>query len=213
MKVFVAGATGRVGQEVVKLLLQANHQVVAGARHVDRLDDATNLQKVTLNLHDSVADLTKLLLGCDAVIFTGGSRGKDLLQTDLNGAVKLMMAAEQAGSQRFVHLSSAFALDQEKWATIPSLASLTDYNIAKFFSDKWLMDETHLDYTIVQPGSLTEEPATGKIALNVKDGGTNPIPDVAHVLVACLDHPNTIGQVLIMHSGDTGIDTALNKVK
>ncbi|CCI86487.1 SDR family oxidoreductase [Lactobacillus gigeriorum] len=213
MKVFVAGATGRVGQEVVKLLLQANHQVVAGARHVDRLDDATNLQKVTLDLHDSVADLTKLLLGCDAVIFTGGSRGKDLLQTDLNGAVKLMMAAEQVGSKRFVHLSSAFALDQEKWATIPSLASLTDYNIAKFFSDKWLMDETHLDYTIVQPGSLTEEPATGKIALNVKDGGTNPIPDVAHILVACLDHPNTIGQVLIMHSGDTEIDAALNKVK
>lgn len=213
MKVFVAGATGHVGQEVVKLLLQANHQVVAGARHVDRLDDATNLQKVTLDLHDSVSNLTKLLVGCEAVIFTGGSRGKDLLQTDLNGAVKLMMAAEQAGSKRFVHLSSAFALDQEKWATIPSLASLTDYNIAKFFSDKWLMDETHLDYTIVQPGSLTEEPATGKIALNVKDGGTNPIPDVAHILVACLDHPNTIGQVLIMHSGDTEIDAALNKVK
>lgn len=79
MKVFVAGATGRVGQEVVKLPLQANHQVVAGARHVDRLDDAANLQKVTLNLHDSVANLTKLLLGCEAVIFTGGSRGKDLL--------------------------------------------------------------------------------------------------------------------------------------
>lgn len=124
-----------------------------------------------------------------------------------------MMSAEQAGSKRFVHLSSAFALDQEKWATIPSLASLTDYNIAKLFSDKWLMDETHLDYTIVQPGSLTKEPATGKIALNVKDGGSNPIPDVAHVLVACLDHPNTIGQVLIMHSGDTEINAALNKVK
>lgn len=60
MKVFVAGATGRVGQEVVKLLLQANHQVVAGARHVDCLDDATNLQKVTLDLHDSVTKFNQI---------------------------------------------------------------------------------------------------------------------------------------------------------
>lgn len=43
------------------------------------------------------------------MIFTGGFRGKDLLQTDLNGAVKLMIATEQASSKRFVHLSSAFA--------------------------------------------------------------------------------------------------------
>lgn len=213
MKVFVAGATGRVGQDVVKLLLKNGHQVVAGSRHIDHLADEVNLEKVTLDLHASVEELSKLLTGCDAVIFTGGSRGKDLLQTDLNGAVKLMMASEKVGIKRFIHLSSAFALEQEKWAEVPSLAAITDYNIAKFFSDKWLMDETKLDYTIVQPGSLTEEASTGKVAIGVVDGGNNPIPDVADVLVSCLDHPNTTGKVLIMHSGDTPIDAALAKVK
>ncbi len=60
-----------------------------------------------------MADIIK---GSDAVYFTAGSRGKDLLQTDAFGAVKLMQATELAGIHRFVLLSSVFANRPEKWS-------------------------------------------------------------------------------------------------
>lgn len=207
MKVFVAGATGRVGQAVVKLLLAQGDQVLAGGRNLAKLP--AKVTPVALDLHASVAELQAKLADSQAVIFTGGSRGRDLLQTDLNGAVKLMMAAQAAGIKRFIHLSSAYALDQTMWAKVPALAQLTDYNIAKFFSDRWLMDETTLAYTIIQAGILTPTPATGKVSLNPAISGENSIEDVAAVLVASLAEPKTIRQVIMMKAGTTPIAEAL----
>lgn len=207
MKVFVAGATGRVGQAVVKLLLAQGDQVLAGGRNLAQLP--AEVTPVALDLHASVAELQAKLADSQAVIFTGGSRGRDLLQTDLNGAVKLMMAAQAAGIKRFIHLSSAYALDQTMWAKVPALAQLTDYNIAKFFSDRWLMDETTLAYTIIQAGILTPMPATGKVSLNPATSGENSIEDVAAVLVASLAESKTIRQVIMMKAGTTPIAEAL----
>lgn len=145
-------------------------------------------------------------------VFVAGSRGKDLLQTDLNGAVKLMKATEKNGVKRYIQLSSAFALDQDKWIEIPSWAGIIDYDIAKYFADEWLIHNTNLDYTIIQPGNLIEKPATGTTSFTPA-GGENSIADVAHVLVDSLKYDNTIHQVIIMHDGDTPIDGALSKVK
>lgn len=145
-------------------------------------------------------------------VFVAGSRGKDLLQTDLNGAVKLMKATEKNGVKRYIQLSSAFALDQDKWIEIPSWAGIIDYDIAKYFADEWLIHNTNLDYTVIQPGNLIEKLATGTTSFTPA-GGENSIADVVDVLVDSLKYDNTIHQVIIMHDGDTPIDEALSKVK
>src|SRR5699024_451693 len=90
-----------------------------------------------LDFHDSLAKIEVDIGHPDAVIFVAGSRGKDLLQTDLNGAVKLMKAAEANGVKRYVQLSSALALYQVNRADITVRASNSDYDFSKYYHDEW----------------------------------------------------------------------------
>lgn len=211
-KVFVAGGSGRVATDLIKDLVADGHQVIAGARHPEKIVQLAGVTPVTLDLHGDVAKIASLMASADAVYFVAGSRGKDLLQTDAMGAVKTMQAAERAGIKRYIMLSSMYALQPEKWADYPALAAITDYNIAKFFADNYLIHNTDLDYTIVQPATLTEEAATGKVTFGEGDDTTNPIPDVAQVLATVLANDNTIGKVILMQTGDTPIDTAVKEV-
>lgn len=211
-KVFVAGGSGRVATELIKDLVADGHQVIAGARHPEKIVEMDGVTPVTLDLRGDVAKIASLMAGADAVYFVAGSRGKDLLQTDAMGAVKTMQAAERAGIKRYIMLSSMYVLQPEKWADYPALAAITDYNIAKFFADNYLIHNTDLDYTIVQPATLTEEAATDKVTFSEGDDTTNPIPDVAQVLATVLANGNTIGKVILMRTGDTPIDTAVKEV-
>ena len=211
-KVFVAGGSGRVATELIKNLVNDGNEVVAGARHPENVIKLDNVTPVELDLHAPVTEIAKLMNGSDAVYFVAGSRGKDLLQTDAMGAVKTMQAAEQDGIKRYIMLSSMYALHPEMWAKYEALAAITDYNIAKFFADNYLIHNTNLDYTIVQPATLTEKPATNKVTLGEGDDTTNTIPDVAKVLADTLKYDNTIGHVIMMRNGDTPIDDALQSI-
>ena len=211
-KVFVAGGSGRVATELIKNLVNDGNEVVAGARHPENVIKLDNVTPVELDLHAPVTEIAKLMNGSDAVYFVAGSRGKDLLQTDAMGAVKTMQAAEQDGIKRYIMLSSMYALQPEMWAKYEALAAITDYNIAKFFADNYLIHNTNLDYTIVQPATLTEKPATNKVTLGEGDDTTNTIPDVAKVLADTLKYDNTIGHVIMMRNGDTPIDDALKEI-
>lgn len=212
MNVFIAGGTGRVASEVIKELRKQGHQVYAGSRHPEKIEKKEGVNPVYFDLHEGTDEMVMQLSGMDAVYFLAGSRGKDLLQTDAFGAVKLMKACEKAGIHRYIQLSSIFALKPEKWKEEPSLASITDYNIAKFFADEWLIHNTSLDYTIIAPAVLEEKEGTGKIEINPEHSGTNPIPDVASVLVNVLEMKNTFGKVIELHGGETPITDALHSI-
>ncbi|MBF0805871.1 MULTISPECIES: NAD(P)H-binding protein [unclassified Streptococcus] len=212
MNIFIAGATGRVAQFLIEELVDKGHQVTAGARNPERIDVKEGVRPLPLDLHAGVEDLSQLLQGQEAVYFVAGSRGKDLLQTDAFGAVKMMQAAELVGIKRFVLLSSIFATEPERWSD-PNLVSIMDYNIAKFFADNWLIHNTKLDYTILQPGNLVEaETASGKIAIHVKQSQPNSIPNVAATLAAILESSNTYQKIIQMSDGDVPIELAIQNV-
>lgn len=187
----------RVATELIKDLVANGHTVVAGARHEDHIVKMDNVKPVHMDLHASSDELAKLMEGSDAVYFTAGSRGKDLLQTDAFGAVKTMQAAKKLGIKRYIMLSSIFALQPEKW-NIDGLNQIMDYNVAKFFADNYLVKQSGLEYTILQPTNLTEEEGIGKISLDVTKVTSNPIPDVAETLAQILEHDNTIGKVIMI---------------
>lgn len=208
-KIFIFGGSGRVATDLIKNLVADGNTITAAARHSENIIKLDGVTAEKLDLHADVDDIAKQVKGFDAIYFTAGSRGKDLIQTDAMGAIKTMMAAEKAGVKRYIMLSSMLSLDINSWKKIPSLE---DYLAAKFFADTYLMDSTNLEYTILQPGSLIEEAGTGKIQLNVEATDSNPIPDVAKTLAAILKYPNTIGKVIPMSSGKTPIDDALKEI-
>ena len=212
MKIFIAGATGRVGTLLTRDLLQDGHEIIAGARHPERVENNDRITPVKCDLHESVVEMTKAIKGADVIYFTAGSGAKDLLQVYAFGAVKLMQAATKAGIKRFVMLSALFSLEPTKWGTVKGLDGLTDYNIAKFFADNYLIHDTDLDYTILQPTVMTDKPGTGKITVDEGKFGYNPAEDVARTLADILKYKNTNRKIIKMREGDTPIDDALSLV-
>ena len=207
MKVLVIGASGRVGQKLTSKLLEADHQVVGTTRKDEKLFEANNYSQIALDLEKSAKDLSsEIPSDVEAVYFVSGSRGKDLLNVDLHGAIKSMQAAEMAGIKRYVMLSTIYSLQPTAWDTS---ADLYDYMIAKHYADQWLIKNTDLDYTILQPGSLTENAGTGEVELKVQEQGENPIEDVAEVLFGLLDLKSSFKEIISMRSGDTPIKNAL----
>ena len=84
------------------------------------------------------------------------------------------------------------------------------YYEAKLEADQALA-ASGLDYTIVRPGRLTDDPGTGLIeaAEQLERIGGIPRDDVAATLAACLDADSTIGKSFDLLGGKRPIAEAL----
>jgi uncharacterized protein YbjT (DUF2867 family) len=71
-----------------------------------------------------------------------------------------------------------------------------------------------LDWVILRPGGLTDDPATGRIRLAPPPLPTGRVPraDVAAVIVALLDHPGTRHRTLELTGGPTPLDEAVHGI-
>ena len=148
----------------------------------------------------------------DAIVFSAGAGGKGLEKTiavDLDGAVKAMEAAKKAGVKRFVMVST-FRNDREE---LLKQNSLQPYTIAKYYADEWLRSRTDLDWTIVHPGGLTDDPGTGNVKAGKRNEfGSIPRADVAATLIAVLENENSIGKEFEVISGETPIAEAIHEL-
>jgi len=209
MKILVIGASGRVGTDLVKQLLADNHQVIGTTRQEEKLFSDDNYSQLDLDITaEKDAIQSQIDKDIEAVYFVAGSGGKDVLEVDLHGAVKTMQATEDKGIKRYIMLSTVFSLDTSKWNQ-PGIADLKEYYICKHYADQWLVNDSTLDYTIVQAGALKERAGTGKITINDDNAGENAIADVAATLTAVLGANNTIKKVFSLHNGETAINEAI----
>jgi uncharacterized protein YbjT (DUF2867 family) len=208
MKVLVAGANGQIGQYLVRMLAEEGHEVRAMIRDEDQAQGLRELggEPVVADLEGEVAHTVE---GCDAVIFSAGGgpgSGAEKKETiDRGGAVKLVNAAREHGARRYVMVSAIGAADPEAGSE-----AMQPYLFAKAKADQALQ-ESGLDYTIVRPGSLTDEAGTGTVeaAPSLSRRGQIPREDVARTLVVTLEKESTFGKTFEVLSGDTPIEEAL----
>ncbi|APR06817.1 putative sugar epimerase YhfK [Lentilactobacillus parabuchneri] len=209
MKIIVIGATGRVGSNIVaKLAKHPEDEVYAGARQPEKIPANDHVTPFALDLSDKMDDIKEALPEADAIIFAAGSGGRDLLKIDLHGAVKVMQAAEEKEINRFVMLSSKGSLSPDEFADSP----LENYLIAKYYADEWLIHNTHLDYTILQPTTLVEKTGSGKVTLGAYSTNENSIDNVADVLIGLVENHAGIKEVIEMSTGNEPIPEAINEL-
>ncbi|WP_339311341.1 SDR family oxidoreductase [Paenibacillus sp. FSL k6-2145] len=214
MNVLVIGANGQIGKLVVEQLVQeGKHKVTAMIRKPEQAGTLKELgaDVVIGDLEGSVEDLAEAMKDHNAIVFTagsGGSTGQDkTLLIDLDGAVKTMEAAEQQGISRYI-LVSAYGADQrEKWSE-----SIKPYYVAKHYADRVLF-ASDLNYTIIRPGGLKNEPGTGKIAVGTDlEPRSIPREDVARVIVASLQEEKTYRMAFDLIAGEHPVEDALGKL-
>jgi nucleoside-diphosphate-sugar epimerase len=211
MRVAIAGGHGQIALRLARLLTRRGDEVVALIRNPEHAEDVrqAGAEPAVVDLeHASDGEVAKAIASSDAVVFAAGAgpgsgpARKDTM--DYGGAVKLLAAAKQAGVRRYVIVSSMGAN-----AAAPGDDTFSVYLRAKGRADE-AVRASGLDTTVVRPGGLTNDPGTGLVNLgeNVPRGRV-PRDDVAAVLAAVLDSPNTVGRTVDLISGDTPLGEAV----
>lgn len=212
MKILVVGANGQIGRHLVQFIQNSEHEARAMIRNEDQAAYFKELgaETAVVDLEQDVETIAKAADGVDVIVFTAGSgpkTGKDkTIMIDLDGAVKTIEAAKTAGVKRFIMVSS---FDTTRAAIQEAPESFAPYVAAKHYADEWLK-ATHLAYTIVHPGGLTNDKGTGKVAAAVKvDRGEIPREDVASVIFHSIKNDDTIKKEFQIVSGDTKVEEAV----
>lgn len=206
--ILVAGANGTTGKKIVALLNKSQlYNPIAMVRkeeHQAYFKDQ-NIQTV---LGDLEADVTPVFTNpIDRVIFAAGSAGKNVLGVDQEGAKKLIDASKKANIKKFVMLSSMGA-DKPEEAT-----QLQEYLKAKHNADEYLK-KSGLNYSIVRPGTLTNDSQIEMIELQQKLNKHGEISraDVAQTLVQSLEDKVAANATFEIIKGDTSIQKALDQI-
>lgn len=213
-RIVVVGATGRTGRHIVKHAVADGNIVVAVFRNPILIGEveASGAQPVLLDLADaSDKELAAAMVGADAVIFAAGTRENEdnVEEIDRDGAIKSADAAAIAGVKRYVQISAMGVR-----TGLPS--GLDDkmkaYFAAKTAGDEYLAD-SNLNFTILEPGELTDERGRGTVSVANVIGRFASIPreDVAITALAAVREPATIGKRLELVSGQDTPSNALKK--
>ena len=211
MLVAIAGGHGKIALHLTRRLSEQGDRVRSLIRKPEQADDvrAAGGEPVICDLESaSDHEAAGAVRGADAVVFAAGAgpgSGAERKWTmDYGGAVKLLAAANAEGIRRYVIISSMGA-DPDA----PGDDTFSVYQRAKGKADAELA-ASGLDYTIVRPGRLTDDPGTGRVLLGPEvPRGEIPRDDVAAVLTAVLNESATSGLTFDAVSGDVPVDEAV----
>ena len=213
MDVAIAGGHGQVARRLIRLLAADGHTARALIRNPDHAADVEADGGVPIVCDLEQESPTAHLDGADALVFAAGAgpgSGVERKRTvDLGAALACISAALVAGVPRFVIVSSVGAQDPDAGPE-----PMRPYLHAKAEADQ-AVATSGLDWTIVRPGSLTDEPGTGRVEVTEALDRRGPVPrdDVALVLLETLQAPETIGRTFVVVAGEDPARDAVRNLR
>lgn len=221
-RVIIIGGHGKVAQLATPKLVAAGHEVTSVIRKAEQQATIESLGAKAL-----VADIegrdasgfAELLDGQDVVVWSAGAGGSSPEATyavDRDAAIASMAGAASAGVQRYVMVSYFGASLAHG---IPTDHAFYAYAQSKAEADDALRD-SDLDWTVLGPSGLTDDPGTGRIEVQEADGrvGTElendsvSRDDVASVIALAVDRADLVQHTVNFNNGSTGIRAALDSL-
>jgi len=186
MRLFILGATGGIGGQLVEQALSRNHDVTAFVRSPQKI--ARTQERLTVVAGDPLNrdQLGQALPGHDAVLSALGPRVAGAATVHRDFARSVIPAMENARVRRLLVVSTAF-LFSDAW--LPSLFGRLFFK--EVVKDTGAMERiitaSSLEWTIVRPPRLTDGPRTEHY--RIQDGHLPPRgmaisrADVAHFML------------------------------
>ncbi|MCX4818687.1 SDR family oxidoreductase [Streptomyces sp. NBC_01142] len=215
MRIVIAGGHGQIARRLERLLSARGHEVAGIIRKPEQAADLRDAgaEPVLLDLESASAeDVAAVLQGADAAVFAAGAgpgSGPARKETvDRGAAVLFADAAEQTGVRRYIVVSSMGAAPDHEGD-----GEFDVYLRAKGAADAYVRSLSGLDWTILRPGTLTNDAGKGLVQLKASTGpGTVPRDDVAAVLAEIAETPGTAGLTLELISGSVPVSVAVKDV-
>ncbi|TDW19651.1 NAD(P)-dependent oxidoreductase [Kribbella kalugense] len=206
MRITVFGATGGIGGHVVRQALDAGHKVTAVVRTSSTFEvEHPSLDVVRVPGLDAEEPLREAMDGSTAVISAVGARGRKDGPVASSSTRSILAAMKASGVRRFVAVSAAPlgpVPPDESFLNRRVVYPMINAFAADVYADLRLMEaeimSSGLDWRIVRPPKLNNKRLTGHYRTFV--GGTVPKgylvsrADVAHLMLAVIDDPATVGQ-------------------
>ncbi len=215
MRIAIVGGHGQIALLLHPLLVAAGHTPVGLVRseaHRPDLERAGAEVRILDIERDDAAAFGRAFEGCDAVVFAAGGGPDGNIErkrtVDLEGSLKSIEGARLAGIDRFVQVS---AIDVDEPVAADGSEVWRAYVEAKRDADAALR-ASGLAWTILRPGLLTDVAGTGLVALGPDvTRASVPRADVAAVLAAVLDRPDTAGHQWNLVSGEVPVAEAIEQ--
>ncbi|OYD92362.1 oxidoreductase [Nostoc sp. 'Peltigera membranacea cyanobiont' 210A] len=199
--IFLAGASRGVGREIAQYLIAQQLKVKALLR---KAAVASELEKIGIEvvLGDAlnIGDVERAMVTdkpIHTVISTIGGLPSDVERPDYPGNRNLIDAAVKAGVQKFILVSSIGAGNSVVAASPQVLEVLGKVLAEKDKAEQHLI-ASGLTYTIIRPGGLKSEPATGNGILTEDPHiiGSINRADVAQLVGRCLNSQRANNKIL-----------------
>jgi uncharacterized protein YbjT (DUF2867 family) len=212
-RIAIVGGNGQIARLLHPLLVARGHTPIALVRsesHRNRLEAMGAAVRLLDIENSTAADFSSVFEDADAVVFAAGGGPDGNVErkrtVDLEGSLKSIEGAQQAGISRFVQVS---AINVDRPVADDASPVWRAYVEAKRDADAALRD-SGLDWTIIRPGVLTDADSTGQVELGEEVARADvPRADVAAVLAEVLDSGAGIGAQWNLVSGDTPVADAV----
>lgn len=197
MKILVVGGSGMVGSRIVAEAAARGHQVVAGARHPEKIAASNNVSAVTIDA-TSADSIAQAATDADVIVMTVSPRNGGDPVLEANTVGDAAMAAAKNTGKRLVYVGGAGSLLLPDGS--PVAETLPDEYRSEALGMRDVRDKlraSDLDWTVIcppamiQPGEKKGNYRLGTIDLMFDANGESAISaeDYADALVNELEAP------------------------